>query len=161
MVPRNSHGMMYCENFSHAGVSLVIVSNGKAVTEIFRGSTPEELPDSITTEASCQLKEYFGKCRKSFDFPIELSCTPGATPFRLRVWEALRGITYGETVTYGELASAVGCVGGARAVGGAVGANPILIAVPCHRVVAKDNIGGFSAGLDLKRLLLEIEGIKY
>lgn len=159
MVPRNSHGMMYCENFSHAGVSLVIVSNGKAVTEIFRGSTPEELPDSITTEASCQLKEYFGKCRKSFDFPIELSCTPGATPFRLRVWEALCGIPYGETVTYGELASAVGCVGGARAVGGAVGANPILIAVPCHRVVAKGGIGGFSAGGDLKQVLLQNEGI--
>lgn len=152
---------MYYENLSAAGIPMTVVSDGFAVTEIRRGSAPFDFPCAVTAEACRQLKEYFGRCRKEITFPISLDSHPNATPFRLKVWQALMRISYGETVTYSELADMIGCEDGARAVGGAVGANPILIAVPCHRVVAKDNIGGFSAGLDLKRLLLEIEGVKY
>jgi len=150
---------MYYENLSAFGIPLTVVSDGTAVTEIRRGSAPFDFPCAVTAEACRQLKEYFGGCRKEFDFPISLDAHPNATPFRLKVWQALMRIPYGERVTYGEIAEMIGCTDGSRAVGGAVGANPILIAVPCHRVVAKDNIGGFSAGLDLKRQLLIIENI--
>ncbi|MBQ3901612.1 MAG: MGMT family protein [Clostridia bacterium] len=76
-----------------------------------------------------------------------------------KVWRVLRRIPYGEVLTYGEVAEAAGSPRGARAVGGAVGRNPLIIVVPCHRVVAKDGLGGFSGegGLELKRKLLEIE----
>ena len=150
---------MYYENLSAFGIPLTVVSDGTAVTEIRRGSAPFDFPCAVTAEAERQLKGYFGGCRKEFDFPISLDAHPNATPFRLKVWQALMRIPYGESVTYGEIAEMIGCTDGARAVGGAVGANPILIAVPCHRVVAKDSIGGFSAGADLKRQLLIIENI--
>ena len=150
---------MYYENISAFGVPLVIVSDGRAVTEIRRGSAPYNFPDSITNEACRQLREYLGRRRTNFDFPVSFSSCAASTPFRLRVWETLREIPFGKTVTYGELAEIVGCENGARAVGGAVGANPILIVIPCHRVVARDDIGGFSAGEDLKKLLLRHENI--
>ena len=150
---------MYYENFSALGVPMTVVSDGNAVTEIRRGSAPFDFPCAVTSEACRQLKEYFGGCRKEFGFPIDLEATPSATPFRVKVWHALREIPFGKTVTYGDLAEIVGCENGARAVGGAVGANPILIVIPCHRVVARDDIGGFSAGEDLKKLLLRHENI--
>ena len=152
---------MYYENIAAFGIPLTVVSDGRSVTEIRRGSAPFDFPCAVTSEAVRQLKEYFGGCRKELSFPIDFESHPSATPFRIRVWEALRSVPYGQTLTYGELAKLAGCEDGARAVGGAVGANPILIAVPCHRVVAADSIGGFSAGLDLKRKLLETENIIY
>ena len=150
---------MYYENISAFGIPLTVVSDGTSVTEIRRGSAPFDFPCAVTSEAVLQLKEYFGGCRKEICFPIDFESHPSATPFRIRVWEALQNIPYGQTVTYGELARLVGCTDGARAVGGAAGANPILIAVPCHRVVASDGIGGFSAGCDLKERLLKLENV--
>lgn len=90
--------------------------------------------------------------------PLDLS---GGTLFRRRVWGVLRNIRAGRTLSYGEIARAVGRPGAARAVGGACGANPIPVLVPCHRVLAADSgLGGFSGGLKWKRLLLEREGIR-
>jgi len=80
---------------------------------------------------------------------------PGATDFRKQVWTALLQIPVGEIRSYQDIAQSIGKPGATRAVGNACGANPIPVLVPCHRVLAKDNkIGGFSAGLDWKRLLL-------
>ncbi len=88
------------------------------------------------------------------DVPID----PQGTPFQIRVWSATRNIPFGETRSYGEIAEQLGSPGGARAVGQALGANPIPLLVPCHRVLAADRgPGGFAYGLDLKRQLLAHE----
>jgi O-6-methylguanine DNA methyltransferase len=90
--------------------------------------------------------------------PLDLAC---GTAFQRRVWQRLRRIPAGRTLSYGDVASAVGCPRGARAVGQACGANPIPILVPCHRVLASTGrIGGFSADPKWKRWLLEHEGVR-
>ena len=81
------------------------------------------------------------------------------TKFQHLVWKTLQKLPPGELITYGELASQIGRPGAARAVGGAVGANPIPIFIPCHRVVASDGPGGFGGGLDIKARLLALEGL--
>jgi len=81
--------------------------------------------------------------------------TTPKTPFQARLRQALQDIPFGETCTYGELAASLGS--GARAVGQALGANPLPIIIPCHRVVAKNGLGGFACGLDWKRKLLAFE----
>ena len=83
------------------------------------------------------------------------------TPFTLSVHRCLARIPYGQTRTYGEIATALGNPNAARAVGGACGRNRILIIVPCHRVLAADSLGGFGAGLDIKKKLLMHEGIEW
>jgi len=86
-------------------------------------------------------------------------CDPPGTPFQHLVWEALTRIPWGETWSYGQLAAAIGRPRAVRAVAGAVGANPIAVVRPCHRVVGADgSLTGFSAGLDAKRTLLSLEG---
>lgn len=103
-----------------------------------------------------QLTEYLAGTRTTFDLPLDFS---RGTTFQRRVWKTLRAIPYGELWSYRGLASRVGGVQYARAVGGAVGANPLPIIVPCHRVIAQDEtIGGFSSGLPAKRRLLALEG---
>jgi methylated-DNA-[protein]-cysteine S-methyltransferase len=103
------------------------------------------------------LMRYFKKNKQQFDIHEFM---PVGTPFQRKVWQALCEIPWGQTTTYGELAAKVGS--SARAVGGAVGANPIPILIPCHRVMGKNGaLTGFSApgGLDTKRWLLQHEGI--
>ncbi len=103
-----------------------------------------------------QLKEYFQGKRKSFDVALE---PPFGTEFDRKVWLQLGRIPAGATVSYGELARRSGFGGAARAVGGAVGRNPIPIIVPCHRVVGADHtLTGFGLGLWRKRWLLAHEG---
>jgi O-6-methylguanine DNA methyltransferase len=107
-------------------------------------------------DARTQLIQYLAGARTSFDLPLDLS---HGTDFQRRVWKTLRAIPYGQLWSYRGLASRVGGVQYARAVGGAVGANPLPIVLPCHRVIAQDGaIGGFSAGLPAKRRLLALEG---
>jgi len=92
------------------------------------------------------------------DVPVDLILA--GTPFRVEVLTELKSLPPGRTVTYGELASRVGRPRGAQAVGGAVGANPVPVVVPCHRVMAADgSLGGFSGGLATKRALLAHEGL--
>lgn len=101
-----------------------------------------------------QLTEYLQGKRREFDFPYVLH----GTPFQERVWRALRAIPYGQTRTYGQIAAAVGSPKACRAVGMANHQNPILIAVPCHRVIgANGKLTGYAAGLDLKAALLALE----
>ncbi|MDR3211398.1 MAG: methylated-DNA--[protein]-cysteine S-methyltransferase [Planctomycetota bacterium] len=97
-----------------------------------------------------------GKLRR-FSVPLDIPASL-ATPFRLRVWKEMRKIAFGHTLTYGELARRSATLS-ARATGGACGANPIPILIPCHRVLAAGGrLGGFSAGLEWKRRLLLLEG---
>lgn len=106
-------------------------------------------------EVTRQLDEYFAGSRASFDLPL----APGGTAFQRRVWAELVKIPAGTTVTYGELARRAGRPGAARAVGSAVGRNPVSIVVPCHRVVGSDGaLTGYAGGLARKSFLLALEG---
>ena len=106
-------------------------------------------------DAARQLAAYFAGDLRTFDFPLALH----GSVFQQRVWEQLRMIEYGETISYGELARRVGDANAARAVGLANGANPIAIVVPCHRVIGADgSLTGYGGGLERKRTLLELEG---
>jgi len=105
--------------------------------------------------AVTQLREYFAGARRRF----ELALAPRGTPFQLAVWQLLRTIPYGETLSYGEIARRLGRPEAARAVGLANGANPLPIIVPCHRVIGADgSLTGFGGGLPIKRALLHLEG---
>src|SRR3990172_5191834 len=101
------------------------------------------------------LDSYFKVKKISFDLEID----PEGTEFEIKVWRALSRIPYGETRSYGEVAAELGIKGGARAVGGACGKNPLPIIVPCHRVVGVLGLGGYSAGgVGTKKFLLRLEG---
>jgi methylated-DNA-[protein]-cysteine S-methyltransferase len=105
-------------------------------------------------DAAAQLHEYFDGDRRDFDLDLSLA----GNPFELRVWEALREIPYGETVSYGEIARTIGAPTAARAVGLANGRNPIAVIVPCHRVIgANGTLTGYGGGLERKRFLLDLE----
>jgi methylated-DNA-[protein]-cysteine S-methyltransferase len=108
----------------------------------------------IIQDTETQLKEYFSGKRKSFDVPLN----PKGTEFQMQVWNELKKIPYGRTLTYGEQAKRLNRPNSARAVGAANGKNPIGIIIPCHRVIgANGELTGFAGGLDSKRLLLSLE----
>ena len=110
----------------------------------------------VLREARRQLTRYLAGRSRTLEFPIDLS---GGTSFQRRVWQAARRIPYGRARSYHWIASKVGGKEYARAVGTALGANPLPLIVPCHRVVAHDgSLGGFSCGLAVKRKLLDLEG---
>ncbi len=132
------------------------ISTSKGVKEIFinRKKVPA-LPEGDPFGAIAQLKEYFNGQRKKFDIPFDIE----VTPFTNTVLNKINEIPFGKTITYSELAAAIGKPNAARAVGGALGRNPVLIILPCHRIVAKNSLGGFAAGLEVKSKLLEHEAI--
>ena len=111
----------------------------------------------LLEKTATQLREYFAGVRREFDIP---TCGKG-TDFQQKVWKALCEIPFGETRTYGQIAAAIGQPKASRAVGGACNKNPIMIVVPCHRVIgANGKLVGFGGGLALKKCLLRLEGIK-
>ncbi len=111
--------------------------------------------DAALRSAARQLEEYFDGSRSAFDIALDLR----GTTFQKQVWEALLGIPWGTTRTYGEVAAAIGRPGAFRAVGAAIGSNPVSVVVPCHRVVGSNGaLVGYGWGLDRKRWLLEHEG---
>ncbi|MCR9279927.1 MAG: methylated-DNA--[protein]-cysteine S-methyltransferase [Pseudomonadaceae bacterium] len=113
-----------------------------------------ERDDERFAEAGRQLAEYFAGKRRQFELPL----APSGTPFQLSVYEALARVPYGETVSYLDLAKEIGNPKAVRAVGGANGANPLAIVLPCHRVIGSSgSLTGFGGGLDVKRFLLELE----
>lgn len=109
---------------------------------------PGEPPADLTPERLRELEADLAA------LPLQF---PAASQFRRAVWEAIRQIPFGQTVTYRQLAEQIGSPGAARAVGGACAANRLLLAVPCHRVVARNGLGGFALGLEWKRKLLMLE----
>jgi methylated-DNA-[protein]-cysteine S-methyltransferase len=116
---------------------------------------PEWQPDAgALDEVVAQLTAYFGGRRRAFDIPV----VPEGTPFQLAVWEQLRRIPYGETISYAELARRIGNPKAVRAVGLANGANPISIVIPCHRVIGSTGaLVGYGGGLRTKQALLALE----
>ena len=109
---------------------------------------PDRVPAGLTAGMLSQLVSELSKS------PIQF---PNATPFTRRVWEAMRQIPFGGTMSYQQLANCVGSVGGARAAGGACATNRLLLVVPCHRVVGSRGFGGFGPGLEWKKTLLRLE----
>lgn len=129
---------------------------------LFPGQAPMEDAQARETpllrRAALELEEYFARRRKRFTVPLQ----PMGTAFQREVWDALLEIPYGQTVSYGDIAKKLGKPGAARAVGQANGANLLPIFIPCHRVVASDgSLGGYSLGLEAKRVLLRLEGAAF
>lgn len=124
------------------------------------GPEAPEGAGAMLGRARAQLMDFFAGRRKGFDLPIDLR---GVPDWDRRVLEATRSVPYGEVTSYGRLAAMIGMPRAARAVGGALGRNPVWILVPCHRVVAGDgSLGGYGGGLgalDVKRALLASEGV--
>ena len=147
---------MYQETFETPFGALTVLASETGVTEVRRGGG-EDRPNQWTAMAAAQLRDYLAGTRAAFDLPLE----PAGTPFQRRVWDELVRVPFGAAVTYGELARRAGCRS-PRAVGQAVGRNPILILIPCHRVLAANGrLGGFSAGLPVKEFLLNLEKIPF
>ena len=142
---------------------LVLVGTRDALTAIWlpSGHDADLRPDPDWAETAApfreavrQLNAYFAGTLRQFDLPL----APAGTPFQQRVWQALREIPYGQTVSYGELAREIGRPAAVRAVGAANGRNPLAIVVPCHRVIGSDGrLVGYGGGLPAKSLLLELE----
>ena len=122
--------------------------------DVVKERQEEERPSEVTDWAARELHEYLEGERRAFTFPYRLV----GTPFRLQVWKELEKVPYGETTTYKRLAEAIGRPGAYHAVGGAVGANPLGIVVPCHRVIGTNcSLTGYAWGLPMKEALLELE----
>ncbi len=133
------------------GLSHLHINGGKRSFEI-----DENWPrnDELFNEARKQIEEFLCGQRKKFD----LQLNPAGTEFQRKVWQALTEIPYGQTISYAELAAAIGSPKAARAVGMANSRNPIPLIIPCHRVVgAGGKLTGFALGLKIKKQLLELE----
>lgn len=139
---------------------MALAGEGDAISRLYLPGLP--LPRLASRETPLlargreELLEYLAGARRDFDLPL----APQGTPFQQRVWAVLREIPYGQTRSYRELALAAGSPRGYRAVGMANHRNPIPILIPCHRAVGADgSLTGYAGGLELKRKLLELEGV--
>ena len=140
-----SIGRLYLEQEGEFLVSLGKAENSE------EGVLQETL---LLRRAAEEIIEFLEGSRRSFDIPIHMK----GTDFQKKVWQALLEIPYGETRSYGEIAARIGCPKGARAVGQACNRNPIMIIVPCHRVIGGNGrLVGFGGGLDIKEKLLTLE----
>jgi methylated-DNA-[protein]-cysteine S-methyltransferase len=134
--------------------NLVVDEDDDAITAIRWADEREPNGSKLLAEAARQLDAYFVGKLSHFDLPLR----PAGSDFDHRVWSAMQKIPYGKTHSYGELAAEIGSA--PRAVGGACGKNPIPIVIPCHRVLAKTGLGGYSGsgGVKTKQALLTLEG---
>jgi methylated-DNA-[protein]-cysteine S-methyltransferase len=144
--------------------SLLLTSDGRSLDGLYLAEQKyfpsqteawQEAPQlELFRQTQAQLEEYFAHQRQHFDLPL----APQGTEFQQRVWQILRKIPFGETISYGTLAQRVGQPNAARAVGAANGRNPISIIVPCHRVIAGNGkLTGYAGGIDRKQWLLKHE----
>lgn len=138
------------------GLEFVDTHRAQALLDGWRAGGREVVHDvPRCAEVVRQLGEYFAGDRRAFDLEV----TPEGTGFQRRVWEELRRIPYGTTISYGELGRRLGGATFTRAAGRANGANPVAIVIPCHRVIGADgSLVGYGGGLEVKRTLLELEG---
>lgn len=129
--------------------------NITVISSLYQPETGEEKETETIRRAYAQIKEYLDGNRKTFDLPL----APKGTKFQKQVWQALSDIPYGQTRTYKEIAVAVGNPKAVRAVGMANNRNPLIVVVPCHRVIGSDGkMIGYAAGVDKKEFLLRLEG---
>ncbi len=158
--------MFCCEYISPLG-SIWLASNKEYLTNLWfagqrhapqvTGTAPTPLPQPMHL-AIQWLEQYFNGRNPT---PSTIPIAPNGSEFQKKVWQELLRIPYGETISYKTLSERIDCKS-AQAIGGAVGRNPISLIIPCHRVIAHDGtLGGYAAGTDLKRQLLENEHIKY
>ena len=155
--------MKYYHYYESPIGKLVIVHNDRGITNLYLAhllqieNAIQEETDLIK-EAVKQLDEYFNGLRQSFDLPL----APPGTHFQQKVWQALRNIPCGKTYSYKQIAEQIGSPKASRAIGMANNKNPILLLIPCHRVIgANGKLIGFAAGLEMKKYLLTLEGISY
>jgi len=145
---------------------ILLAASGRGLAGAWFTEGQRDTPDSAgwatapdhpaLRRAAAQLADYFSGRRQHFDLPLDL--TQG-TVFQQAVWQALLAIPFGQTTSYGELARRIGRPKAVRALGAAVGRNPVSIIVPCHRVIGADgSLTGYAGGLDRKTALLRIEG---
>lgn len=136
-----------------------IVEDGIAITNLYfcRESYPQDAIEQetvLTKEAYRQLKEYLAGMRKEFELPV----APAGTEFQRKVWKALQAIPYGETRSYGEIARIIGQPTASRSIGMANSKNPIMLLIPCHRVIGADGkLVGYAGGMTIKQYLLNLE----
>ena len=135
----------------------------------FPSGTRQRNSEAVATQPTARIRRWHGAASKALRLalagrppgrlpPLDLS---SGTTFQQRVWQTLRKIAWGRTWSYAQVAQAIGNPKAVRAVGGACGANPVPVFIPCHRVLAADgSLGGFSGGLNWKRALLKREGIR-
>ncbi len=157
--------MTHASTFKMPWGWVAITASEKGVTSIDlsssdRGARQSPVGDDaaafIVKEAQAQLSSYLNGSRREFSLPVDWSI---GTPFQRKVWKAIMRIPYGRARSYQWVAMRVGGKHYARAVGMALGANPVPIVVPCHRIIAHDgSLGGFACGLPMKRRLLSLEG---
>ena len=148
---------------SPTGLLKIVVSDQALIAILWDNEKPnrvrldsmiEDKQDPLTLETEKQLGEYFSKQRTAFNLPMEAQ----GTPFQQDVWNILNQIPYSVTWTYKEIAKKIHRPKAIRAVGTAIGRNPISIIIPCHRVIASDgSLAGFAGGLDRKQTLLDLE----
>ena len=139
---------------TYAGRIGIAEEDGAITNLIFSERDWKVEETELIKETKRQLDEYFAGKRKEFDVPTRLE----GTEFQKRVWNELKNIPYGKTVTYKDIAEAVGCPKGYRAVGLANNRNPISIIYPCHRVIGSNgSLTGYGGGLDVKEKLLALE----
>lgn len=162
--------MIYWTQFTHGGRQVTIAATEQGacyvgmaenslqqlhdyVSKKFTDSEIAYTPDGLSIYVD-ELKRFLDGGLSKFEIPIDLK----GTPFQLTVWEALRQIPYGRTATYSDVAQSIGRSDAVRAVASAIGKNPVLLAVPCHRVIAKDgSLAGFRDGFDVKEMLISLE----
>lgn len=132
--------------------------NGKLYSMYFTNEHEVKKPDNpVLKEAAKQVKEYFAGTRKSFSLPLLLE----GTQFQKMIWKEMMKVKFGETIPYSELARRAGKPLAARAVANACGRNPMGLIIPCHRIVAKHGIGGFTGDINIKKGLLKFENAEY
>nr|WP_236544110.1 methylated-DNA--[protein]-cysteine S-methyltransferase [Spiractinospora alimapuensis] len=143
--------------------TIILVGDGTSLTGLYMESPPADAGEwrhapGALREVTEQLSAYFAGELRTFT----LSLAPEGTEFQRGVWRALTRLPYGQTTSYGELATSLGKPGASRAVGLANGRNPISIVVPCHRVIGADgSLTGYGGGLPRKRHLLTLEGARF
>lgn len=149
----------HCQFYEFKVGRLAICSENNRITEIcladsFKATDYEFYESNTIKEAAKELRAYFNKELKTFSVPIKLN----GTDFQKKVWQELKNIPYGQTRSYKEIAIALNNDFAFRAVGGACNKNPILIMIPCHRVIGSDKKPvGFACGIEMKEHLLNLE----
>ena len=151
---------MFSETMNTPIGTLLIQASARGITHVdfVDSEIPVDRPNALTTACRQQLQAYFDGKRKTFDLPLDQQ----GTAFQKSVWNSLLKISFGQAVSYREIADMVNNRKAVRAVGAANGKNPIAIIVPCHRVIGADRtLTGYAGGLQRKAWLLEHEGIAF
>ena len=161
--------MFYSTDYFSPIGEMIIVSDGEAICGVwfygqkhFLSSIDEDIAENDELAIFDEVKEWFDDYFRGLSPEINFKLKPFGTDFRMKVWKILGEIPYGQTITYGEIASILSDGMSAQAVGGAVGHNPIAILIPCHRVVGADGrLTGYAGGLERKMELLRLEKIDF